>query len=667
MNLLAKFQPRSEPPESKTDTPTAKVSSPIQAPRSVSLLARLGKSEVGLPEGVTPLGTGVGVTNTRDLNRILELPRRQRPDEAATKAMAETLKRRLGNGTVLCECVSKYKNHCCADLLPVQAWALTEAEQVGGLLGPIGVGHGKTLLDLLTPVVVKDCKVAVLLLPPNLKAQLLEVDWKFYGQHWKLPNLAQSGGRPAKWVKPGRPLLHVVAYTELSSAKNSDLLSRIKPDTIICDEAHSVRNRTASRTKRFLRYLNENPLVRLFSWSGTLTSRSLKDYAHLSNHALREGSPTPTHYPVVEEWAAALDPTDFRKPPGSLLKFCAPGERVADGYRRRLVETTGVVTSPDNGGCGASLIISEYKVSAPERVLSYLKGLEETAERPDGEQLVDQLQVATAAKQLACGFFYRWRWPRKEPREVIEAWLAARKDWHKELRESLKHSSEHMDSPLLLTKAAIRWHDGYVHIERDAEGREIQRISVPPHTKKGPMKVWASEHWPLWRKLRDTAQPETEAVWVDDYLVKACAVWLKTVAKDGGLLWYEYKAFGEALRAMVPEAVYCGPGDEGNQRVLALTGAEACIMSIKAHGTGKNLQKFSKNLIANPPSDGATWEQMLGRTHRTGQMADEITAEVFRHTDAMRAAVEKARELSSYISGTFGAKQKLVDVAQWMF
>lgn len=545
----------------------------------------------------------------------------------------------------------------------MQAWALQEAEAMGGLLGPIGVGHGKTILDLLTAMVVKDCRVAVLLLPPNLKAQLLEVDWNFYGQHWKLPNLA--GG---KWFHPGRPLLHVVAYTELSSARNSDLLSRIRPDTIICDEAHSVRNRGASRTKRFLRYLNEHPEVRLFCWSGTLTSRSLKDYAHLANHALREGSPTPSSYPIVEEWAKALDPTDFRSPGGALLKFCSEGQGVADGYRSRLVSTPGVVTSPDSGGCNASLVISELHTKAPASIQVHLDILEKTAERPDGEQLVDELSVARTARELACGFYYRWRWPRKEPEPVIKKWLEVRKEWHKEMRERLQHSGEFMDSPLLLTKAAMRWHDGYVVIDRDAEGNEVNRRMIPPKSKSGPYPVWPSKWWPEWRATRDTAQPETVPVWVDDYLVRECVAWLK---KGPGLLWYEFKAFGQAVQdACIREqvhAVFCGPGDEGSQQVLALTGRESCIMSIKAHGTGKNLQMFNRNLVANPPSDGGAWEQLLGRTHRTGQQADEVTCEVFRHTEAMRGAVEKARTLSEYIEGTFGARQILASRATWMF
>ena len=170
----------------------------------------------------------------REVDRIKALPRRQRPTPEELRALAVDFKARLGVGSTLCECKSKYRRACCQDLLPVQAWTLDEAEQVGGILGPIGVGHGKTLLDLLTPMVVK-CRTAVLLLPPNLKKQLLEVDWHFYGQHWKLPNLVG-----AKFHYPGRPLLHVVAYTELSGAKNSDILDRLAPDIIVMDEWLSV-------------------------------------------------------------------------------------------------------------------------------------------------------------------------------------------------------------------------------------------------------------------------------------------------------------------------------------------------------------------------------------------------------------------------------------------
>lgn len=583
--------------------------------------------------------------------------------------MAERLKAKYGTGLEKCECRSRFNSPCCANLLPVQAWALTEAEMYGGIVGPIGVGHGKTLLDLLTPMVVTVERCVVLLLPANLKTQLLERDWAFYGQHWKLPNLA--GG---KFFYPGRPTLHVVAYSELSGARSAELLKKLNPDVIIADEAHNLRNKDAARAKRFFRHLNETHGVKLFCWSGTLTSKGLADWATLSSHALADASPAPRFYPTIEEWSGFLDPAPFRRPPGKLKQ--AFGEDTIAGYQKRVVESPGVISSGDVASCQASLEINERRVETPEIIKKHLKELDASWDRPDGDPLVDAMSVARCARELSAGFYYRWKWPRKEPKEVIEKWLEVRKKWHKELREKLKTSKSMMDSPLLLTKAAIRWYDGYTHVSheereyKDEEGNtrvgvfEKDRTLFPPYTKDGPLPVWASEHWQEWRAVRDTAQPETDPVWLDTFLAEDAARWLQ---EGPGLCWYEHQAFAAKVLEFAPGAVFAGPGASGNDLVLKLKGDEACCISIKAHGTGKNLQRFNRNLVANPPGAGDIWEQLLGRTHRAGQESDAVTVDVYRHTDSFRNAVERARDLSEYIQGAFGATQRLASVAHWGF
>jgi hypothetical protein len=527
------------------------------------------------------------------------------------------------------------------------------------LCGKAMITTHNTLLDLLTPMVVENCKTAVLLLPPNLKAQMLEVDWYFYGQHWKLPNLA--GGR---WLVSGRPTLHVVAFSELSGSRATDLLERLRPDVVVVDEAHSVRNRTAARTRRFRRYIEKHK-PRLFAWSGTLTSRSLKDYADLSNFALGEGSPTPLHFPTVEEWAGHLDPSDFRSPPGRLLQF---GDDARVGYAKWLVDTVGVVSSGDTASCQASLIIAERPLETPSIVQEHIDALEASWTRPDGEELVDAMSVGRCARELSCGFYYRWRFPRKEPREVIDRWFNARKEWNKELRERLKLSRPHMDSPLLCAKAAIRWYKGYTHVERDESGAELQRVHVPPRSTQGPLPVWPSLCWPEWEEVRNTVHHETEPVWLSDFLVEDCLAWL---AEGPGILWYEFdglaRRLGQYARERGLAAVLAGPGSDGNDRVIRLVGNEPVIASIRAHGTGKNLQQFSRNLVANPPSSGSEWEQLIGRTFRQGQGEDEVNFQVYRHTDPVRRAVEKARDLSEYIEETFGALQSLASKATWLF
>jgi superfamily II DNA or RNA helicase len=83
------------------------------------------------------------------------------------------------------------------------------------------------------------------------------------------------------------------------------------------------------------------------------------------------------------------------------------------------------------------------------------------------------------------------------------------------------------------------------------------------------------------------------------------------------------------------------------------------IVSIRAHGTGKNLQAYSVSLVLTPPGSGATWEQLLGRLHRPGQNADEVLFKVWQHTKELRAAFDQALSDASYIETTLGSKQKL--------
>lgn len=667
MSLLSKFFDDSQKPSAD---PAPRVISEVfgESSRNVEAFA----------------GSGQEVGKSRDLARVLELHRRSRPtDFTAIRSSFEHLKK---SGP--CDCRSKYNKPCASGLLDTQAWALDEIRSEQGLLGPISVGDGKTLIDLLAAMVIPDCKVAVLLIPPQLRSQLIQVDWGFYGQHWTLPNLGSGA-----WFDPKKPTLHVIAYSELSSAKNSDILDRIKPDLIIADEAHLLRNSGTARTKRFKRFFSAHPKTRFCCWSGTLTTKSLKDYAHLSALALKEGSPTPLHWPTVEEWAGAIDPCDYPSGIGALSALCAPGEHVREGFRRRLEDSRGVVASPATMSCTAGLNFYERPATAPGSVQDALTALLGTWTRPDGEELVSALDVHRCAKELSSGFFYHWIWPRAESLEVRERWLRVRRDWHKEMREKLKQSKEFMDSPLLLVKAAIRWHDGFVVVEKkgghqhsprcyEAEhwcGSDSDEIStncnhdcvlnllckipegevrheIPPHTKIAPQPTWDAQLWPEWREVRDTAKPETEGVWIDDFLARDAAAWCR---EPVGICWYEHDLFGRRV-AELADAPLFGPGKESSDALVLERGLRSVVASIRSHGTGKNLQCFSRNLVANTPSDAAVWEQLLGRTHRQGQESDEVSTYVYRHTAVNIEALSRAKMLAMYIQETMGGSQKLL-------
>jgi hypothetical protein len=610
-------------------------------------------------------GRGQEVEDSEELQRVLALSRRAVIDldgtpanpgpSARALALTELMTARLrrkDHGTRKCNCHDILKRRgipeeswqCIDTLLPAQAWVLYEAPLAGGLLGAVGVGHGKTGLDILSPMVM-NCKLAVLLVPPNLKQQLVDA-YELWAEHFDVPSLVLEGkGR----INPGKPVLHVVAYSKFSRPESTNLLEQLAPDLIILDEAHRWRHPDTATTSRGLRYFYNHSECRLCCWSGTLTDKSIKDYAHLAAIALRERSPLPIDPQVVEQWSCAVDP-DGQGMPGALRALCMPGETLYKGFGRRLTETQGVVTTRA-GAINAAINLHERKAPPlPHALEVMLNTLREANVRPDGEELIDQLEVAKNARQLACGFYYRWRFPRGEPEELILEWFETRKNWHKELREKLRARQEHLDSEQLCRNAAVRFYAEQETGVRHSKGGH--RDGTPP------LPVWESDWWPAWRDIADRVYHETEAVWVDDFLALDAAAWAK---QHKGVVWYEHEAFGRRVAELSGLPMY-GGGDEAATALVRETGKRSVVVSMQAHGTGRDGMQhiWREQLVANPRSSATAWEQLLGRLHRIGQRADEVDTYVYRHTQEMQDAIDKAVVRAKYIEGTMTTSQKLL-------
>ncbi len=576
-----------------------------------------------------------------ELDRILAIPRRQ-VSEADKQAMIEIVGRRLRIPPRQCKCTT-YGRKCITRLKPAQAWALFEMGITAGLLGPIVVGGGKTALNILAAMVVPHCRTAALLVPPKLVDQL-KSEYLLWSEHWQVPSLICRGGWAV--IQKGRPAVHVIPTSQLSRAEASILLGTLAPDTIIIDEAHHFRYPDTARTSRLLRYIANHPHTRLCAWSGSLTDKSIKDYAHLSGLALGGNSPLPLDADVLADWAAAIDPPapgQAPAPVGALAALCNVGESLQHGFRRRLLETRGVVATDDPGIPAALRMLERDPGNIPQVVEDALRDVRETWTRPDGEELVDAFSVARCARELASGFYYRWIFPRGEPRDLILEWLEARKQWHAEVREKLKRREEHLDQPLLLARAAIRYYQD------------------PPYD--GDLPVWASNTWLRWRDVRDQVKPESEAVWISDYLARDAAQW--AVARKG-IVWYEHTAFGLKVAEISGLPLHRG-GPDAEARIKAETGDRSIVASIRSHGEGRDGLQFlyCDQLVANPPVSKTTggagrWEQLLGRLHREGQESPEIRTWMYRHTEEMRDAFDRALELASYVTSTVGSFQKLL-------
>lgn len=539
------------------------------------------------------------ILETEDFRRILALPRRTPADlEVLADRMTEILKRPespCGDAPVvngLCSrCGSPVR------LKPVQAQALYEIGKYGGLFGPIRVGGGKTLLSLLVPFVT-NARAPVLLIPAALREKT-ERERMVLSKHWRIGSS-----------------LRLISYEELGREGKAHELSFYRPDVVIADEAHRLKNKKAGVTRRVVRFMRENPRTKkhwlpeerpkFIGISGTmLKGGTIKAFAHMLQWSHREGAPIPIHDGELDEWAEALDEkTNFSRPhPGALLKLASDADRVPGddlatarrAFKRRLVDTPAVVsTAGEQVSCSLYVTGKPYKTN--ETTNENFRNLRAAWVTPDGWPLSMAAEVWRVARELALGFHGVW-----DPRPPVE-WLAARKAWAAFVRETLSHSRT-LDTELQVARAC-------------AKGDLI------------------ADEYRAWFEVKDTFRINAKDVWHDSSALEVCEDW---ISKGPGIVWVKHVFFGDELERRTGVPYFRQGGLDKNGRSLksleeqiksGLAKPIPIIASIDACATGFNLQPWNRNLITSCPSGAATWEQLLGRTHRDGQTSDEVTADV---------------------------------------
>ena len=526
------------------------------------------------------------------MRRVLSLPARQEDDTDLTKNY-----KRIGG---------EYS------LRSIQKKALKEIEKIGGLVAPIGVGHGKFLISALAGTALGSLR-PLLLVPPALVAQTKKEISKF-SEHFRIPCNLQ-----------------VVSYGKLSVASGTALLESLRPDVIIADECHYLRHKTAARTKRVIRYFRNHPSTKFVGLSGTFTSKSLKDYAHLVELALRGNSPIPLQYWELELWAACVDvdgePDDYARQCFQPM-VSQYGGTARQAFYQRFKTAPGVVATTDSSA-SCSLYMEEIEhYTVPVGIKSALRNLERTWTTPSGEEIEDALSMERYRQQILAGFYYEWDWPEGM---VDWLWLDTRAEWHRQVRRILRRSLEGKDSPLLVA----RW-------AQSADCRDQVLIDA----------------WTEWDSVRHRPQPPVNTIWIDEYLIDRCMDILSDPNRPPTIVWCHHRALLEAFERRGLTTYKAGSE-------IPEIPAHHCAMSMKAHGTGKNLQKWSENILTYFPSNGSILEQLIGRTHRPGQEADEVNVLYFNQHRAIKKNIEKALEISRYIQDTQGNRMKIL-AATWI-
>ncbi|MFG0245706.1 MAG: DEAD/DEAH box helicase family protein [Phycisphaerales bacterium JB052] len=527
---------------------------------------------------------------------------------------------------------------------------LYEAYMADGLLASAGVGWGKTLVSLLLPSVM-GAKKALLLVPPNALEKTVREALE-YDEHFKISEH-----------------IEIMSYGILSHIDYEDALFNINPDLIIADEAHELANlRDSLRCKRVHLFMRDAPDTRFCAMTGTLVKQSLSDYAHLAAWSHKDKSPLPLKWTTLESWRLCIDPpksmawpspTDWARVQPLVDEFGsgAPLHKLSVKARRaearaaffnRLKLTPGVVLTEEASTDVPLVLESIENVELPAVCEKALAQLERAWALPGGEFLTTAVEMARARRQLALGFYYRWRWPGG----VKDwAWLDARKAWHAELRQVVGKRRLHsaglvvrdMRRTLVLLAAAYAVKQGctspfWLALLTQAEPGELRVDSL-------------FMTWLAWLPQSVKPQPPREAVWLTDEVVRE----IIHRTDDETIIWYHNLAIADKLEELGVEVFRSKeePPVKGPVRRIAL--------SMRGHFKAHNLQLWSKNMVISPSSSATVNEQMLGRTHRSKQSASEVKASFMAHTPALRDAVKKALLLAEGARQTTGASQKILE------
>jgi hypothetical protein len=552
-----------------------------------------------------------GVRKTSELARITALPRRD-PASPEWDALVEdlsTLLRRPGSS---------------ATLRRVQALALHDIGVHGGGVCAVEVGGGKTLTSLLAPYVLGAVR-PLLLLPAGL-VKKTEDDRADLARDWLIPTN-----------------IRLFSYEMLGTKQAAAELDIYEPDLIVADEAHFLKNLTAARTKRVARYMAAHSSTAFVALTGTMMSRSLLEFGHILRWALKAGVPVPATESELEEWDAAINEKVEeieRYDAGALLDLAdamgvPPGgedvTRARQGLQRRLVETPGIVTSSGNDAdqrVAASIYVRAVTYDLAPETDAHFEALRADMIMPDGRELFEPIEVWQHARQLALGLLYVWNpWPRDD-------WRLARKEWHSYVRNVLARS-DRLDSPAQVEEAVLAG--------KLPSGRAILDA---------------------WRTIAPTFTPNVEPRWHDEGALKKCLEWMK----EPGLVWTEHSFFARRLAALAKTKYYGRKGFAADGEALRYAPTDrAIVVSADANRAGHNLQHWARNLIVSPVEISEYWQQLIGRTHRSGQKADVVEVDVFlgclEHVKAWRGARAGAKAVRE----TTGAEQKLLlaDVVSW--
>jgi hypothetical protein len=567
-------------------------------------------------------------------------------------------------------------------LRPLQIEAAWEYATCAGSIIPLGVGSGKTLVSLSCCILARHVRGhhrVVLMVPTEVLSQLQKRDLPHAKSVLRLdaiPFYFVVGSPKERMYQASRPGsgVWVFTYHSLSTQTGYQELAAIAPTCFICDEAQNISRLTSARTKRLHSILHHQDTllaegrlgpdvkadrIEMVALSGTITKKRIEDYAHVTRRALRELSPVPIKEQAVAwlgaclnaeaspgsfteldvarlrrmiDWSISVGFDPFTKDTNGVTLTLQEAAREA--FRYRLRTARGVIGS-DQASTDASLIISWREPCVgdgpgAQRLRGLMKQVVELMITPDDDPIEYGMHTFKWLWELTAGFYNSLVWPTVE--DLQRLWLGRGKpitpyeaerlleaakfhhrlqqEYHKNLRKFL--DGGHVagcDTPLLVAAELVR--------QREGKGHHVEFPSQ-----------LVESYWQQREAAHDDLPSRVSTpVRVHDYKVRAAVEWCKALKGEGALVWFHHPVIGQWISELLTV--------EGVAHTCAFAGenekafAPGLVVLSYAHATGKNLQHQSRNLFVELRREAHMMEQGLGRTHRSGQLADEVRADIF--------------------------------------
>ncbi len=468
------------------------------------------------------------------------------------------------------------------------------------------------------------------------------------------------------------------------------MLELIQPELIIADEAHRLKNANSARTKRMFHrdygyIIKHQP--QMVAMSGTITSKKISDYWQTIRACLKDNCPLPKSSHIVRQWGQVLDaqsdwggsPQDddssfYTEPIMPLVRWAQknyPDEDFPEtirgfrkAYKKRLNTAPGVVVS-DEHEIGTSLLMRNEPGDGTGsdgwlELQELIEAVKKDFQAPNGDEIDHAIHQFSWLYQLSAGFYNDLYWPAPEvlalERTVTVAYaedLLERAQhhhmllqlYHSTLRKWLAHRAKpRLDTPLLVALDMAT--HGAQHV-----GHELYE-------------TWNSAKMADFEERPDR---RSRPVRVCPYKIVQAANWAQRGVPEGlgAILWVHHREVGkwlvEELTQRGLDVLHCPAGSKHNETITDLSNRHRLVVaSISAHHVGKNLQHFSHQFIVQWPRSAVIAEQMVGRTHRPGQEADELVVVTNNTTDSDALNFAACLNDACYIQDTTGGKQKLM-------